>query len=344
MLTEAPDLDAARSVVAMIDGNLGSFPTQGAGIVFAVKDVWTYIATADHVVRDGNTHATGLKVRLWQNQSETSDAEIYKIKEEFKLAVIRAKIPKTAFLFSRLADANQLKKSQVVYAIGHPNGEGPWNATYSPGPISDDIGPLYFKVQSPYIKPGHSGGPLIDERRMIAGIVLDTDGTTADALRIDRAIEILRREFGLSVELSLGEISHQPPQPPNPNGATLETPDATQQVLVNPTQTPDGTCRFIATWRPGFTSTDINYNIDGKYVGTTRVRTGDTSLKFIDFKCSPGTHRYSAEFLRISEGEVVDKSQTCNGLLKVNTARVFTIGPIEATYNLKCQVYEYPSR
>jgi hypothetical protein len=344
MLTEGPDLDAARSVVAMIDGNLGTASTQGAGIVFAVKDGWTYIATADHVVRDGNTRATGLKVRLWQNQSETSDADIYQIKEEFKLAVIRAKIPKTTFVFSRLADANQLKKSQAVYAIGHPNGEGPWNATYSPGPISDDIGVQYFKVQSPSIKPGHSGGPLIDERRMIAGIVLDTDGTTADALRIDRAVEILRRDFGLSVELALGAISNQPPKPPNPTAATLETPDATQHVLVNPTQTPDGTCRFIATWRPGGISTDVRYIVDGIYVGTTSVRTGDTSLKFIDFKCSAGAHTYSAEFLRLSEGEVVDKSQTCSGVLKVNTARVFSIGSIEATYNLKCQIFEYPSR
>ena len=204
-ISEGPDLDLAKSLVVMIDGNLNSEPTQGAGIVFAVEDGWTYIATAYHLIRKGDARATNLKVRFWQSQSESFPAEHYnEASYDYDLAVLRVKTPKAEFDFNRLVDLNTLRKSQHVYAIGHPNGESPWNVTYLPGAITD-IGTSRLKVESPSIKRGHSGGPLIDEQKMLVGMVLDTDGTTADILRIDRAAEILRRELSLTVVLSTGK-------------------------------------------------------------------------------------------------------------------------------------------
>jgi Protein of unknown function (DUF1566)/Trypsin-like peptidase domain len=218
MISEGPDLDDAKRLVVMIEGNLNGQPTQGAGIIFAVEDGWTYIATAYHLVRKGNARATGLKICFWHSQHQTLPAEHYEdAKYEYDLAVLRVKAPKADFPFERLANLDAVIKSQPAYAIGHPNGEEPWNVTYLPGAISG-IEVLHLKVQHPSIKDGHSGGALIDARKMITGIVLRTDGTTADILRIDRAVEILRREFRLPVQLSLPIAP--PPVEPSPSTYT----------------------------------------------------------------------------------------------------------------------------
>lgn len=206
-LSEGPDLDAAKSLVVMIDGNIEGESTQGAGLVFAVEDSWSYIATAYHVVRKGDARATNLRVRFWQDQRETFAAEHYDLaKSEDDLAVLRVRSTKSDFAFKRLALPDRLKKAQLVYAIGHPKEEDLWNVTYLPGAISD-IATMRIKVEAPSIKQGYSGGALIDERKMIVGMVLSTDGTTANILRIDRAVEILHRELNLTVQLDIATSS-----------------------------------------------------------------------------------------------------------------------------------------
>jgi Trypsin-like peptidase domain len=203
ILSGDPEVNATKSLVVMIEDNLNGEPTQGAGIVFAVDKNWTYIATAYHLVKRGDLRATDLKVRFWQKQ-ETFQAEIYDDKNrcDCDLAVLRVKIPDTAFEFRRLADPEQLRPSQLVHAIGHPNDEVAWNFIYLAGAITE-IEPSYLKVQYPSIKEGDSGGPLVDEHGMIIGMVLGTDGTTVKVLSMDRIADILRRDLHLTVGLSL---------------------------------------------------------------------------------------------------------------------------------------------
>jgi hypothetical protein len=197
-----PEVDATKSLIVMIEDNLNGEPTQGAGIIFAVDGDWTYIGTAYHLVKRGDLRATALKIRFWQNQ-ETYQAEIYDDKNicGCDLAVLRVKVPDATFEFRRLADPEQLRPSQLVHAIGHPNDEVPWNFIFLAGAISE-IEPSYLNVQYPSIKEGDSGGPLVDEHGMIIGMVLGTDGTTVKVLRIDTIAEILSRDLHLTVELS----------------------------------------------------------------------------------------------------------------------------------------------
>jgi hypothetical protein len=202
VLDRRPDADATKSLVVMVEDNLARAPTQGAGIVVAVDGEWTYVATAYHLVRQGDLRASALRVRIWQND-KIFPAEIYDSSNSCgcDLAVLRTKVPNANFEFRRRADPDQLKPSQLVHAIGHPNDEAPWNFIYLAGAISD-IDRLYLRVQYPSIKDGDSGGPLVDERGMIIGMVLGTDGTTAKVLRIDRIVEILSRDLHLTADLS----------------------------------------------------------------------------------------------------------------------------------------------
>jgi formylglycine-generating enzyme required for sulfatase activity len=202
-ITEGPELDAAKSLVVMIEGRLGVAPTQGAGIIFAVQGDFVYIATAYHVVRPGEKRATDLKVRFWQRQTESFLADHYDdARSEHDLAVIRVRAPGLQFRLDRLADAASFKESDQVYAIGYPGGTKRWGVTYSPGSI-DAVQTIRMSVQSVYIKKGHSGGALIDDRMRLVGMVLETDGDTAGVLRIDRLIEVLRRDIKVPVQLSL---------------------------------------------------------------------------------------------------------------------------------------------
>jgi formylglycine-generating enzyme required for sulfatase activity len=130
---------------------------------------------------------------------------------------------------NRLGDPNNLKKGDFAYAIGQPGGEQ-WGVTYQPGSISA-VGFLWLKVQSAYVENGHSGGALIDQLGRIIGMVKQTGGSTPQALRIDRALDVLRLDLKLPVQLaaagalpprtSLAPVASTPPAPgesrTNPN-------------------------------------------------------------------------------------------------------------------------------
>ena len=198
-----PGLQAAKNLVVMINGSLG----QGAGIVFAVDDGYAYIATMFHVVRQRDAgggddrRATGVTVRFYQRQRTPVPAEHWdEASYANDLAVIRARVSGLTFDLNRLGDPQNLKKGDFAYAIGQPGGEQ-WGVTYQPGSISD-VGSVWLKVQSVYVENGHSGGALIDQQGRIIGMVKQTGGSTPQALRIDRALDVLRLDLKLPVQLA----------------------------------------------------------------------------------------------------------------------------------------------
>ncbi len=227
---EGPELDAAKSLVVMIEGRLGDNPTQGAGIVFAVQGDLVYIATAYHVVRPGEKRATDRKVRFWQKQTETFSADHYDdARSEHDLAVIRVRAPGLKFQLDRLTETDlaSFKKGHKVWAIGYRSGIDRWGVTYMPGTITD-VQTMRLSVQSLYIEEGYSGGALIDERMRLAGRVLNTGSVRAGALRIDRLVEILRLEVKVPVKLGRPSlISSSPPPKTDP----VRTPGSSK---INP--------------------------------------------------------------------------------------------------------------
>lgn len=198
-----PGLQAAENLVVMIDGRFNQ-ATQGAGVVFAVNNGYVYIATVYHVVRQSATPedrtASDLKVRFHNDPLTDVPAEYFRADRDKELAVIRAKVAGANFNFARLGDMERVKNGLPAYAIGQPAKD--WGVTYTPGPVSD-VGATWLEVQSAYIQHGHSGGALIDQQGRIIGLVNDTDGSTADVLRIDRALDVLRLDLKLPVQLTV---------------------------------------------------------------------------------------------------------------------------------------------
>ncbi len=199
-ISEGPELDAAKSLVVMIEGNLGENSTRGGGIVFAVDGGRVYIATAYHVVRPGEKRATELKVRFRQRPNDSYTGEHHEDASfEHDLAILKVRALGLQFQLDVLADSASFRESVKVFAIGYPRGSR-WGVNQTPGMITEVRSQKLF-VESPYITVGHSGGALVDDRMRLTGMVLDTDGAIASALRIDRLVAILREDVKLPVQL-----------------------------------------------------------------------------------------------------------------------------------------------
>ena len=229
-----PGLRAAEDLVVMIDGRFNQ-PIQGAGVVFAVDGGYTYIATMFHVVRqslpDGDRTASGLRVRFRNDPFTGVDADYVTADRGKLLAVIRTKSTGAAFNFARLGDLDQVANGLPAYAIGQPGKD--WGVTYTPGPISD-VGAVWLDVQSAYIQHGHSGGALIDQQGGIIGLVNETDGSTAQVLRIDHALRVLRLDLRLPVQLTAAGAIVPRSQPTAPGARRTNTVDGLDYRWIPP--------------------------------------------------------------------------------------------------------------
>ncbi|HVP53704.1 MAG TPA: trypsin-like peptidase domain-containing protein [Candidatus Eisenbacteria bacterium] len=145
----------------------------GAGVILAPDG---YIVTNAHVVQG----ARKIRVRLPGLEEPGTDpsqprspmsAKVVGIDRQSDLAVL--KIDATNLPALELADSNQLKQGQVVFAFGSPQGlensvtMGVVSATARQ--VSDENPTTYIQTDAP-INPGNSGGPLVDVDGRVVGI------------------------------------------------------------------------------------------------------------------------------------------------------------------------------
>jgi formylglycine-generating enzyme required for sulfatase activity len=157
------------------------------------------------------------------------DAEYLKADTHKDLAVIRAKMGTAKLDFARVGDLQHLKQGSPLYAIGQPTGKA-WGVTYAPGFLSN-VFAWRLQLQSAHIQPGHSGAALVDQQGRIVGIVNDTDGTTATAFRIDRALDLLKLDLEMPVDLGVtGQADNN--SVPIPGEKKLNARDGQEYVWI----------------------------------------------------------------------------------------------------------------
>ena len=147
----------------------------GAGVVVSEDG---YIVTNAHVVQG----ARKIRVRLQGLDKQTAaqvdatahgpiDAKLVGVDQLSDLAVLKIDIKGLPTL--QLADSNDLKQGQVVFAFGSPLGlensvsMGVVSATARQ--IDPDRPEIYIQTDAP-INPGNSGGPLVDVDGHVVGI------------------------------------------------------------------------------------------------------------------------------------------------------------------------------
>jgi serine protease Do len=145
----------------------------GAGVILSSDG---YIVTNAHVVQG----ARKIRVRLPGLETPGADgsqprgpvsAKLIGVDRQSDLAVL--KIDANDLPALELADSDQLKQGQVVFAFGSPQGlensvtMGVVSATARQ--VSDENPTTYIQTDAP-INPGNSGGPLVDVDGRVVGI------------------------------------------------------------------------------------------------------------------------------------------------------------------------------
>lgn len=134
---------------------------RSAGAGFFVDS--SLLVTNAHVLCDGGP----LTVEL--SGGERLDASVVRKDEDLDIALLR--VPGARATPLALADASTLRRGEKVYAVGSPHGLA---FTLSDGIVSHHarmlLGKVYVQVDAS-INAGNSGGPLLDERGRVIGVV-----------------------------------------------------------------------------------------------------------------------------------------------------------------------------
>ncbi len=147
---------------------------QGSGVIINVnnddKD-HTYIVTNQHVI-DG---AAYVGVVLYDENGMTSEnhyqAEIVGQDSTTDLALLRIEI--TGLPVAKLANSDQVKKGETVYAIGNPGGLE-LACSITQGVVSGvnrKLGSTNFIQTDVAVNPGNSGGALVNQYGQVIGII-----------------------------------------------------------------------------------------------------------------------------------------------------------------------------
>jgi serine protease Do len=127
-----------------------------------------FIATAAHVVEEAEM------IEVEYSDGSTSPAEIITLSRTEDLALIRAETMPAGARVAVLADSDQVRVGQPVFAIGAPLG---LKATLTTGVVSairgedkSGMGPRKALQTDAALNQGNSGGPLFNDRGEVVGI------------------------------------------------------------------------------------------------------------------------------------------------------------------------------
>lgn len=174
----------------------GKTETVGAGIIFGVENDRFYVATAAHVIRQSAQEPEDVQVKFRWLKRPFKAKVLRQVESPLDLAVLTvtglegAEANVNALLFDRLGDTDSLKLGDPVYSLGNPHGEE-WSVNKTPDTISkSEDGLLYY--ESNFIRPGHSGGALLDEGWELVGMIVADNPPIGRAVSITKILATLR--------------------------------------------------------------------------------------------------------------------------------------------------------
>jgi serine protease Do len=129
------------------------------------------IVTNAHVVAGGRQVADDVRVRLADGRELA--ARVLAIDEQADLAALRVETSDLPAI--DLGDSHQLQPGQLVIALGTPYGVTGGATIGTVVGIGDSLGETRQRgnewlVASLHLRPGHSGGPMVDARGRLVGI------------------------------------------------------------------------------------------------------------------------------------------------------------------------------
>jgi S1-C subfamily serine protease len=139
----------------------------GAGVLLDASKEGYLIATARHVIDSQIGAATGGRVLIASTSGTWAASDVVARHRDLDLALLwLPRITGNATFSMHVANNGDIKDGAPIFVIGHPQG---LRFTLSTGIVSRK-GEDTIQITAP-VSPGNSGGPLLDARGQLAGIV-----------------------------------------------------------------------------------------------------------------------------------------------------------------------------
>jgi alpha-tubulin suppressor-like RCC1 family protein len=165
---------------------------RGVGIIFATDSNRAYIATAGHVVQSCARDGKAVLVTL-AGAPAAAAAQVLRLTiSPLDLAVVS--VPATTLAgaqaavlpSSRLGDADALNRGDALFALGQS-----WFTNVTPERLARrDGATLQFESHS--MRPGSSGGPLLNDRWQLVGLVHSIGDQKAEATSINAVLATIK--------------------------------------------------------------------------------------------------------------------------------------------------------
>lgn len=206
------DHERGLELVAMLRGDMGS----GAAIILGRDSQSLYLATANHVVRQDGADAKTIEVQLKPLAPRWLRARLLPpiADAELDLAIVAVDgIKRTELDFCALplnlgGDSTRVRRGDPVYPVGYPGGIL-WAMPLSPDRAAQ-VFPGQISFESPFVRVGFSGGPLLNRRGEIIGMIVADEPPLGRAVPLDLILKAVRAA-GFPVELTgPDERSKQP--------------------------------------------------------------------------------------------------------------------------------------
>lgn len=196
----------------MVRNELGS----GAGILLSRDGDRVYIATANHVVRQGGEDATAIDVQLKALSPRWLRAKLLPPAgdPELDLAILAVDLPPDSNLdFCALplhlgGDSTQLRRGDPVYPVGYPGGVL-WAMPLAPDHATQ-VFPSQISFESQFVRVGFSGGALLNKHGEIVGMIAADEPPFGRAVPLRLILDAVRAA-GYPVQLSTPEDAAQRP-------------------------------------------------------------------------------------------------------------------------------------
>jgi alpha-tubulin suppressor-like RCC1 family protein/tetratricopeptide (TPR) repeat protein len=203
----------SKRLVVMIEAKSGEqLVGSGAGVLFFAGLDRAYIVTAYHLIRPEQKLLLSIKVKFWSKPEHPLEARVTgDWDRSLDLVILRVDGIGSLGLGLYSMPFGQVRhgspdKGEALYHLGNPGGRT-WGSNVAPDHFLEHRGPIeYFESSS--IRPGVSGGALLDERREFLGMIRADESGEGEAVSWD-TIEGRLRDWGYPVYLGF-----PPPAPP----------------------------------------------------------------------------------------------------------------------------------